>query len=102
MYSSCWIIGRSAEMVDAALHQKSPRRFTIPPGRLSNLRFAMRTFSKERMAIIWPEPVPGGSVLGDLVSAFSLAASAAIAGPSCAITASRLNEAAFWRGGYLT
>src|SRR4029077_20435504 len=35
-------------------------------------------------------------------AAASLAFSAAIAGPNCAITVSRLNDAAFCRGGYLT
>src|SRR6185437_3295614 len=37
-----------------------------------------------------------------LAASFRFSAYALIAGPNCAITASRLKDAAFWRGGYLT
>ncbi len=37
-----------------------------------------------------------------LAASFFFSAYAWIAGPNCAITASRLNEVGFWRGGYFT
>jgi hypothetical protein len=54
-------------------------------------------FSEAVTAIQSPLLLPAVALL-----AASCSFSALIAGANCAITESRLNEAAFWRGGYFT
>ena len=87
-------------LVDSSqcLHSKLPRQTTVYRGKQS----ISRKGSLSTSLLLVARYLTPASSCSFSSSALSLFLYAIIAGPSDGITESRLNDAAFWRGGYLT